>query len=679
MGCSGSKKAGAGAAAPAAVDPPPAVEPPPAAEPPPASPDEIVVSEPPPKAAGDRPLKLGVIRLDYDYPPSPGDIDHPESYDYPVEYRVVKGLTFEMCQGGKMTPEVETNFVEAIKYFDAQGFSCIAGDCGFMLWFQSLARQHTTKPIFLSSLAHLPAVTCAYGPKEKIAIFTANSASLALMRELIREQCGVDSEGERFVIVGCEDVPGFEAVAAGDKVDVVAVTPGIVAKAKAVLAADPAIKAILMECTELPQFSDAVRVATGLPVYDAITCCDFFIGSFADNPRFGITTAPEVTLTARAKAAGAALGVVRLDYDYTPAPGDIDHPDSFAYDVHYHVVPGLTFEMCQSATLSDEAEQQYLAVIKALEDKGVAGITGDCGFYMWHQVSRHSCADVTHAPRLWATRCSAYLESSHPLFERPPLNLVPSRIYRSCRWPTPSPPRVRHRWCRGRCIWCPSSCDEMTMTVAAQQARARAATTGSTPVFMSALAQLPAVTAAFGPDEKIAIFTANSTTLGPMYDLISTECAVQPADARFVIVGCQDVAGFEAVAAGGKVDVAAVTPGIVAKAKATLAEHPTIRAILMECTELPPYSDAVRAATNLPVFDAITVCDLFINGCVDNPRFGIDDWEAYRNSKIAKSKAEPLAVADETAPLSLDPVAEDPPPPDSSSSSNLLFCSSVCA
>ena len=27
---------------------------------------------------------LGVIRLDYDYPPAPGDIDHPGSYDYDV-------------------------------------------------------------------------------------------------------------------------------------------------------------------------------------------------------------------------------------------------------------------------------------------------------------------------------------------------------------------------------------------------------------------------------------------------------------------------------------------------------------------------------------------------------------------------------------------------------------------
>ena len=62
-------------------------------------------------------------------------------------------------------------------------------------------------------------------------------------------------------------------------------------------------------------------------------------------------------------------------------------------------------------------------------------------------------------------------------------------------------------------------------------------------------------------------------------------------------------------------------------AKATLEEHPTIRAILMECTELPPYSDAFRAASGLPVFDAITCCDLFINGRVDNPRFGINDWQ----------------------------------------------------
>ena len=44
----------------------------------------------------------------------------------------------------------------------------------------------------------------------------------------------------------------------------------------------------------------------------------------------------------------AKLGVVRLDYDYPPIPGDVDHPDSFSYDVVYRTIPGLTFEMAQS-------------------------------------------------------------------------------------------------------------------------------------------------------------------------------------------------------------------------------------------------------------------------------------------------------------------------------------------
>ena len=91
-------------------------------------------------------------------------------------------------------------------------------------------------------------------------------------------------------------------------------------------------------------------------------------------------------------------------------------------------------------------------------------------------------------------------------------------------------------------------------------------------------------------------------------------------------MGCEDVPGFEAVAVGGKVDTAKVEPGVVAKAKAALKANPKARAILMECTELPPYSDAVRHATGVPVFDAITNCDFFINSFRDNLRFGKNDW-----------------------------------------------------
>merc|ERR1719334_1864184 len=57
--------------------------------------------------------------------------------------------------------------------------------------------------------------------------------------------------------------------------------------------------------------------------------------------------------------AAPSLGIIRIDYDYPPAKGDIDCPDSFPYDVFYKVVPGLTFEMCQSGTLTEEVEENF--------------------------------------------------------------------------------------------------------------------------------------------------------------------------------------------------------------------------------------------------------------------------------------------------------------------------------
>ena len=50
---------------------------------------------------------------------------------------------------------------------------------------------------------------------------TANGHTLEPMRELIRDECGVDTQERRYWVVGCEDVDGFEAVALGEKVDTV--------------------------------------------------------------------------------------------------------------------------------------------------------------------------------------------------------------------------------------------------------------------------------------------------------------------------------------------------------------------------------------------------------------------------------------------------------------------------
>ena len=235
---------------------------------------------------------LGVLRLDYDYPPAPGDIDHPDSYDYPVYYRVVPGLTFEMCQLGELTPAVAKAFDDAVLWLaNHKDVSVITGDCGFRFWFVERVRKIASKKIIsLSPLMQLPIMVAACAPQDKILVLTANGKSLDPMQDLIKRQVGVDGQDTQFIFVGCENVPHFgKEVAEGLKVDVAKAEPGIVALAQEMLRAHPDTRMILFECTELPPYSDAVREATRLPVFDAITNCSFFMNGFLDSKNFGLS------------------------------------------------------------------------------------------------------------------------------------------------------------------------------------------------------------------------------------------------------------------------------------------------------------------------------------------------------------------------------------------------------
>lgn len=79
-------------------------------------------------------IKLGIIKLSRD--DLSIEIDHPEHMGYQVVSKIVHGMTFEMCKSGKLTAEVESNFIESIKFFENDHeIDGITGDCGFMMSF----------------------------------------------------------------------------------------------------------------------------------------------------------------------------------------------------------------------------------------------------------------------------------------------------------------------------------------------------------------------------------------------------------------------------------------------------------------------------------------------------------------------------------------------------------------
>ncbi|MGO4404358.1 aspartate/glutamate racemase family protein [Bosea sp. RAF48] len=62
---------------------------------------------------------------------------------------------------------------------------------------------------------------------------------------------------------------------------------------------------------------------------------------------------------------------------------------------------------------------------------------------------------------------------------------------------------------------------------------------------------------------------------------------------------------------GGVSDISRLEEEVVTAARALVARHPNVGAILCECTNLPPHSAAIAAATGRPVFDIIGFVEWF--------------------------------------------------------------------
>ncbi len=134
------------------------------------------------------------------------------------------------------------------------------------------------------------------------------------------------------------------------------------------------------------------------------------------------------------------------------------------------------------------------------------------------------------------------------------------------------------------------------------------------PVFMSSLLQLPFIARMLSPGEKVGIITSSRRTLTDRH----LEVATGGMDIPIQIAGMEDQKHFyDAIhAEKGELDFEGVEREVVGVATNLVKEDETIRAILFECTDLPPYAAAVQEALNLPVFDFTTMINYVFSGLV---------------------------------------------------------------
>ena len=131
------------------------------------------------------------------------------------------------------------------------------------------------------------------------------------------------------------------------------------------------------------------------------------------------------------------------------------------------------------------------------------------------------------------------------------------------------------------------------------------------PVATSALMQVPSVQALLPPGKRVGIVTISGSTLTPAH----LAAAGVPMDTP--IAGTEHGREFFRVLISAEkddLDVALAREDVVNAGKDLVARHPEVGAIVLECTNMPPYAAALQAEVGLPVYDIYSMITWFHGG-----------------------------------------------------------------
>lgn len=213
---------------------------------------------------------IGILLLDSRAPFIHGDVGNARTYPYPVRFKRIDGLTVERIFAHDMT--FVDRMVDGARELQSEGVRAITGDCGFMAIYQAEVKEAVDIPVFLSSLLQIPIIQATIPNNKRVGIITANASSLT---HEVFTQIGVDDS--KTVVSGMEDCPHFKAAALDEigTLDSDGIRREIVSAARQMIADHPDVRSLLLECSMLPPYGDAVSKATGLPVYDFLTMIDY--------------------------------------------------------------------------------------------------------------------------------------------------------------------------------------------------------------------------------------------------------------------------------------------------------------------------------------------------------------------------------------------------------------------
>jgi Asp/Glu/hydantoin racemase len=216
----------------------------------------------------------------------PGDIGNATTFPFPVRYKEVPGIPATFLQEPDCASSLGP-FIDGAHELEQEGVAAIVAGCGFFARFQRELSQAVEIPVFTSSLLQVPLIHCALGRRRAIGIITANTRALT-------EECfaatGWSSTQIPLAIAGLDQQPEIVWLLRGDDLTTAARSrlDALLAElAAGLVQQNPAVGAVVLECTNLPPFAAAIQDAVGLPVFDVVTLTTMVHEAVTRHPYVG--------------------------------------------------------------------------------------------------------------------------------------------------------------------------------------------------------------------------------------------------------------------------------------------------------------------------------------------------------------------------------------------------------
>ena len=214
---------------------------------------------------------VGILMLEARFPRIPGDMGNATSWNFTVHYKIVRGASPDKVVR-RNAEGLLPDFIAAAQELVADGVDGITTNCGFLSIFQHDIAKAVGVPVATSSLMQTAMVNALLPPGKKAGILTISGSSLTPAHLIaagvpLDTPIGSTEGGREFTRAILGNEPELDVAAAeADNVDA----------ARQLVASNPDVGALVLECTNMGPYAPAIRAATGLPVFSILNFVTWF-------------------------------------------------------------------------------------------------------------------------------------------------------------------------------------------------------------------------------------------------------------------------------------------------------------------------------------------------------------------------------------------------------------------